>query len=197
MEERFKAFGWILGFACIVALAFLGLGAMIGYQRGVSSCRGEVVTDTVVVRDTVTIDLFHTDTIVKTRLVPYTFTIHDTVDRVDSVLVELPIESHHTHIEDTADIWYSGFAAMIDSVKIYNHTTTIMKTERVEVAKTPLLTLDMGAGAMYREKNINPYLVGEMRCNARKTTWGAYGAIDQHGKWGAGLNVTYRIDIIR
>lgn len=134
MEDKIKTFAWILGFVVLTALAFLGLGAMIGYERGLSDCRAEAVTDTVVEHDTAFIDRFHTDTVVKTRLVPYTFAIHDTVERVDSVTVELPIESHHAHIEDTADIWYSGFAAMLDSVKIYNNTTTITKTEVIKEA---------------------------------------------------------------
>ena len=134
MSEKLKIIALLTGFLCLTALAFLGLGAMIGYQRGVSDCRVQTVTDTIVERDTIMVDRIFTDTIVKTQIVPYTFTVHDTVDRVDSVVVDLPIESHHTYIEDTADIWYSGFAAMLDSVKIYNHTTTITKTEVIKEA---------------------------------------------------------------
>ena len=197
MSERIKTVALLIGFACMTALAFLGMGAMIGYQRGVAKCRTETVTDTVVATDTIVVNHFHTDTIVETRFVPHTFVVRDTVEKVDSVVVALPIESHHCHMEDTADIWYSGFAAMLDSVKIYDHTTTITKTERVEVPKTPFLTLGVGAGAMYHERQVNPYLIGEVRCNARKTAFSAFGVIDNGGRWGAGVNVTYRMDVVK
>lgn len=132
MTEKVKIAALLFVFACITALASFGLGAMIGYQRGMASLRFDVASDTIVERDTIVVDRIITDTILKTKIVPYTFTIHDTIDRVDSVVVDLPIESHHCHMDDTADIWYSGFAAMIDSVKIYTNTTTITKTEVIK-----------------------------------------------------------------
>ena len=199
MTERFRIGALLTGFACLTALAFLGLGMMLGYQRCRANCGGFVVTDTIVVHDTLVVNRFFTDTVFKTRLVPYTFTIHDTVEkeRRDSLLVDVPIESHHAHIEDTLDIWYSGFAARLDSLKVYN-TTKYVTTEKTLIErKDPSLTANVGVWAVYQAERINPCLVGELRWNQPKTSFSAFGAIDHEGRWGAGAGVSYRMNIIK
>jgi hypothetical protein len=61
----------------------------------------------------------------------------------------------------------------------------------------PRLTLDLGAGAFYHEKQVFPYASAEMRYNAKQTTFSAYGAIDHQARWAAGASVTYRMNLIK
>lgn len=198
MSDRVKIAACIIGFAALTALAFMWLGMMIGYQRGVSRFETLAVErDTVTVTDTLVIDRFETDTVWNERLVPYYVAVDDPVTPVDSAWVTLPIEWHHLSVPDTADIWYSGFAAGIDSVRFYVPTRYVSEKVTVTEWETPRLTLDVGAGAMWHEDKANPYIIGEMRYNARKTTFAAFGAMDHEGRWGAGLNVTYRFNILK
>lgn len=131
----------------------------------------------------------------KTIQVPLTVVEVDTV--VDSVRVTLPFERHFAKLEDVADVWYSGYEARIDSAVVYKHHTTEIVKQPYEVAKMPRLMLGLGVAAFYCDKRINPFLVGEMRYNAPKTTFTAFGGIDHEGRWGAGVGVTYRINLIK
>lgn len=138
-----------------------------------------------------------------TRIVwkPYPVAVHDTTfvirHTTDSIFITLPYEHRHLHRPDTLDVWYSGVDARIDSAKVYDHHTTKIINHIAEVSKMPRLTAGVGVGAMYAEKRVNPYLFGEIRYNAQKTTFTAFGGINHEGKWGAGGSVSYRFDIIR
>lgn len=193
MTDKLRFFLLISAIGLMLGAGFLG--GKIGYDKGLSKCVTETVTDTVYKTDTIVYHQFSTDTVLKVVKVPFYVTTTDTL--VDSVWVELPMEWHLASVPDTADVWYHGVMAEVDSMKFYYRekvvTNTIVKTEY----KTPRLTLDMGAGALYHEESINPYLVGEMRYNRPKTTFSAFGGIDKHGEWAAGLNVTYRMNIIK
>ena len=123
-----------------------------------------------------------------------TFVIHHTTD---SIFVTLPYEHRHLHRPDTLDVWYSGVDARIDSATVYYHHTTEIIRQPYEVPKTPRVTLGVGVGAFYNEKQVNPYLLVEMRYNAPKTTFGTFAAIDQTGRWCAGASVSWRINIIK
>lgn len=195
MSDKFKTFAFYLCMATAFIFVAGLLGGFIGYDKGRASCQTEIVTDTVYVTDTVTIHQFSYDTVTKVVQVPFYVRTTDTL--VDSVWVELPMEWHLASVKDTADVWYHGVMAEVDSMRFYYRervvTNTIVQTDW----KTPRLTLDLGAGAMYCDKAVNPYLVGELRYNRPKTTFAAFGAIDHTGRWGAGLNVTYRINIIK
>lgn len=198
MEGKVK----LVGFLMIVALAMMMaagiLGGMIGYSKGKATCGTVVETDTVYVYDTVSVqgESIH-DTVVETKpvLVPYTMYRYDTIR--DSVMVYLPMEWHHAHVPDTADIYYHGIMSAIDSMRFYHRNTVVTNNIVRTDWRMPRMTADIGAGALYASDKINPYLAAEVRYNATKTTWKAYGAVNHEGKWGAGLGVSYRINIIR
>lgn len=202
MKDRIAFVAVIAIVASLCCLAFMGLGGLLGYERGLAKCVNEIEPDTVYLpSDTVTVpsppDTVYSEKLVKIK-VPYpVHNVQDTSANVDSLDVELPMEWHLSSVTDTCDIYYHGIMAAVDSVKFYFQNTVITNTVVKTDWKMPRLTADLGAGALYREKQVNPYLIGEVRCNAKKTTWGAYGAIDQYGRWGAGLNVTYRINIVK
>lgn len=135
-----------------------------------------------------------------TRIVWKPYPVHDTTfvtqHTTDSIFIMLPYEHRHLNRPDTLDVWYSGVDARIDSAKVYYHHTTEVIRQPYEVFKTPRLTAGVGCGAFYQEKRVNAYLFGEMRYNAPKTTFGAFAAIDQTGRWCAGASVSYRLDIL-
>lgn len=190
---------YLVGALLLILVSGL-LGGIVGYNNGKAGCRG-VEPDTIVLHTTDTITLTEkihdtvTKTYYKTIQVPFSVVEVDTV--VDSVRVTLPFERHFASLDSVADVWYSGYDAKIDSAVVYKHTTTQIIHQPYEVARMPRLTLDVGAAAFYSEKSINPCLVGEMRYNAKHTTFSAFGAVNHEGKWGAGIGVTYRMNIIK
>lgn len=194
MTEKIK----ILLLAVLLAMGLMLASFLAGWK-----IRGEKmqppIADTIRIErvDTVTLVEPMVDTLIRyvNRLYPVAVT--DTVWRNDTMFVTLPYEHRYYSVPDTLDVWYSGVDPRIDSARVYEHHTTEIIRQPYEVAKMPRLTLDLGAGAFYTDKSINPCLVGEMRYNAKKTTFSAYGAINHEGKWGAGVGVTYRMNLIK
>lgn len=196
MTEKIK----ILALAILLAAGLMLASFFAGWK-----IRGEKmqppVADTVVIHtvDTLTVTERIRDTVTKTYFktiqVPFHVVEVDTV--VDSVRVTLPYERHFASLDSVADVWYSGYDAKIDSAVVYKHHTTEIVNHFRDVTKMPRLTFDIGAAAFYTEKSINPCLVGEMRYNAARTTWSAYGAIDPQARWAAGVSVTYRMNLIK
>lgn len=196
MTDKLKIFATILAVAVVSAIGFMVLGGILGYHRAKAQYEFQPPkVDTVKVTDTIAIIRFTTDTVIKTVKVPFFVAVHDTL--VDSVWVDIPIERHLASIPDTADIWYSGFQAKIDSMRFYQQTTTITNTVFHTEYKMPRLTLDVGGGGFYCDERINPYLIGKIAHNAPKTTFAAFGAINHEGSWAVGLNVTYRFTLIK
>lgn len=194
MTEKIK----ILLLAVLLAMGLMLASFLAGWK-----IRGEKmqppVADTIRIEriDTVTLTESRVDTLIRVveRLRPVA--IYDTIVRGDTIYAMLPYEHRYWQSKDTLEIWYSGVDPAIDSVRLYEHHTTEIIRQHYEVAKMPRLTLDLGAGAFYMDKSINPFLVGEMRYNAKKTTFSAYGAIDHQGRWAAGGSVTYRMNLIK
>ena len=160
-------------------------------------------TDTIVkVKiDTVTLVEPRVDSLIRYVDRLYPFAVHDTTlvvrHTTDSVFISLPYQYKYYSIKDTLDIWYSGVDPRIDSARIYKtHTTEIIR-QPYEVAKMPRLTAEIGVGGFYYDNCINPYLKGELRCNAKKTTFGVYGAVDHQGRWGVGASVSYRVNLLK
>lgn len=185
------------------------LAILVALMGGVAGwcMRGEKkqllpVADTVVITRTDTVTLVGPrDTLVRIAWKPYPVAIHDTTwiirHTTDSIFISLPYQYRHLSKPDTLDVWYSGVDPRIDSAVVYmRHTTEIIK-QPYEVARMPRVTLDVGCGAFYAENNVNPYLLGEMRYNAQKTSWQVYGAVNHEGRWGVGAGVSYRFNIIR
>lgn len=189
-----------IALAIVLALMLVFAGGVAGWK-----VRGEKmqppVADTVVIHtiDTITLteEIHDTTTLTyyKTIQVPFTVVEVDTV--VDSVRITLQYERHFASLDSVADVWYSGYDAKIDSAVVYKHTIMQIIKQPYEVVRMPRLTLDVGAAAFYNNKRVNPCLVGEMRYNAKHTTFSAFGAVNHEGKWGVGIGVTYRINLIK
>jgi hypothetical protein len=198
MTEKIK----ILALALLLAAGLLLGGFAAGWK-----IRGEKMqpptADTIRIEkiDTVTLVEPMVDTLIRFVDRLYPVAVHDTTlihhHTTDSIWISLPYEHRYMVKEDTLEVWYSGIDPKIDSAKVYMHHTTEIVKQPYEVARMPRLTLDVGAAAFYSEKSINPCLVGEMRYNAPRTTWSAYGVVNHEGKWGAGVGVTYRMNIIK
>lgn len=195
-----KKVGVYLVGALLLMLVSGLLGGIVGYNKGKAGCQG-MEPDTIVLHTTDTITLTEeihdtiTQTYWKTIQVPFSVVEVDTV--VDSVRVTLPYERHFASLDSVADVWYSGYNAKIDSAVVYKHTTTQIIKQPYEVARMPRLTIDVGAAAFYSDNSINPCLVCEMRYNAKHTTFSAFGAVNHKGEWGAGIGVTYRMNLIK
>lgn len=191
----------------ILAIAILlAAGLMLASFAAGWSLRGHqqepIPSDTITIMKVDTVTLVEPrDTLTRIVWKPYPVAVHDTTlihhHTTDSIWISLPYEHRYMAKEDTLEVWYSGIDPKIDSAKVYMHHTTEIVKQPYEVTRMPRLTLDVGAAVFYTDKSINPCLVGEMRYNATKTTWSAYGAIDHEGKWGAGVSVTYRMNLIK
>ena len=203
MTDKIKIFGALLLMFMVFAIGFVLIGVMLGYGHGCPECP-QITADTVAAIDSTvtggTAVRPDADSLISVDSVPYPVPVPvylpaDTVR--DTIYVYLPIEHRHFGITDTLDVWYSGTNPRIDSTRVYLHTTTITNTVNRDVFKMPRLTANVGAGAFYHDKAINPYLVGQLRYNAQKTTFAAYGAIDHTGRWWAGLDVCCRLTLIK
>lgn len=193
-------------FVVIAALAFVALGGFVGYHIGVRSCPEcpQVASDTVYLPDTSSYGT-HGDSIpeevTKDSLVPFPVPVPYPVTKDsivhDATYVFLPMEWKHAFIKDTCDIYYHGIMAGIDSLKFYFQNTVITNNILQTEYKQPMLTFDAGVGALYHQEKINPYLVGVLRYNRPKTTFGVFGAVNHEGDWCAGVNVTYRMTIFK
>jgi hypothetical protein len=198
MTEKIKILALALLLAAGLMLASFAAGwSLRGHQQ--ESVQSDTIT--IMKVDTVTLAGNKVDTLICYVNRPYPVAVHDTTlihhHTTDSIWISLPYEHRYMAKEDTLEVWYSGVDPKIDSAKVYMHHTTEIVKQPYEVAKMPRLTAEIGAAAFYSDKSINPCLVGEMRYNATKTTWSVYGAIDNEGKWGAGVGVTYRLNLIK
>jgi hypothetical protein len=194
MEEKIKILG--------LAILCCGLMMIVSFCGGWHLRDKQIappVADTIRIErvDTVTLVGNKVDTLICYVNRPYPVAVHDTMWRNDTLYVQLPYEHRYYASPDTLEVWYSGVDPKIDSINLYYHHTTEIIKEIHDVHRMPRLTLDVGAGAFYHERQVFPYAVGEMRYNAAKTTFSAYGAINHEGKWGAGAGVTYRMNIIK
>ena len=205
MTDKIKIFAAILLMFVVFAIGFILIGVMLGYGHGCPQCP-EITADTVAAIDSTvtggTAVRPNADSLISVDSVPYpvpypVYISGDTVVEHDTVVVFLPYEHRLYELPGKLKVWYSGVDPRVDSTMVYNHTTTITNTVTQTAYKMPRLTAELGAGAMYCYKTINPYLLGEIHYNAPKTTFAAFGAIDHQGRWGAGVNVTYRMNIIK
>lgn len=191
----------ILLLALLLAMGLMLVSFFAGWK-----IRGEKmqpsVADTIRIERVDTVTLVEPrDTLIRIVWKPYPVAVHDTTlivrHTTDSVYISLPYQYRYYSKPDTLEVWYSGIDPKIDSATIYMHSTTEIIKQPYDVVKIPRLTLDIGTGGFYYDKSINPYLKGELRCNAKKTTWSAYGAIDHQGRWGAGASVSYRLNLLQ
>ena len=165
MTDKFKLFALILTAAIFMMAGAAILGGMLGYGMGKSSCDTivEIRHDTTIIIDTLHIPS-PPDTVLKKVPVPYYVAVHDTT--VDSVWVTLPIEHHLSTVKDTADIWYSGFDAKIDSIRFYLqhqviHETQVIKTDSYKNT-VAIAGGSEGISLMYHRRSGNFVLGGSL-----------------------------------
>jgi hypothetical protein len=180
------------------------LAVMLALVAGVAGCsmRGARIepptTDTIRIHtvDTIlTVSVPDTVTLTETKFVPVPVYVRDTDTIVEEVMVPIPIEHHFARIGEVADVWFSGYGAKIDSAVAYEHHTTEIVNHVIDANKMPRLTAGVGCGAIYAERRVNAYLFGEMRYNAKKSTFAASAAIDQNGRWCVGGEVGWRFTL--
>jgi hypothetical protein len=191
----------------LLLAVLLALGLMLASFAAGWKIRGEKmqppVADTIRIERVDTVTLVEPrDTLIRIVWKPYPVAVHDTTlihrHTTDSIWLSLPYEHRYMAKEDTLEVWYSGIEPCIDSAKVYMHHTTEIVNHVPDVRKmVPRLTIDLGAGAFYHERQVFPYASAEMRYNAKQTTFSAYGAIDHQARWAAGVSVTYRMNIIK
>lgn len=78
--------------------------------------------------------------------------VHDTLDRVDTLWMELPRE--RVQVSDTAfTAWISGWRPALDSIEVYTTTTTITKQ-----LPAPRWSLGIQGGVGITPAGLQPYL---------------------------------------
>lgn len=191
----------------IIAAVFAAVWLAVGFCAGFFVAKGIYDRPAIetVTRDTVTI----TDTIphyypqpvdgtkVKTEYRWLTRVEHstDTLHQIDSVLVEVPIESRHYH-EAEFDAWVSGYEPSLDSIKVYQKTEYI--TERVTVSKPPnRWELDAMAGIDYNTaaQRYTPYAGGELLYKPSRLQLGIRGGVIKADKVEPVIGATIRYKV--
>ena len=112
--------------------------------------------DTLVVRDTIMRDrpVFVDRYLVRTDTVK--LAVHDTTLRVDSVLVDVPIERRVYEEDSLYRAVVSGYRPSLDSLLVYRTTTEITKFVPVPVKKRWGVGIQAGYG--FSQKGISPYV---------------------------------------
>lgn len=191
----------------IIAAVFAAVWLAVGFCTGFFTAKGiyDRPLDESVSRDTVTL----WDTIPHWYPVPVeakpqkpqykwlTRVEHstDTLHQLDSVLVEVPIESRHYH-EAEFDAWVSGYEPSLDSIKVYQKTEYI--TERVVVSKPPnKWELDAMAGIDYNTaaQRYTPFAGGELLYKPSRLQLGIHGGVIKNDKFEPIIGATIRYKV--
>ena len=141
----------------ILAIPFL-VGFLIGYSSHFRR-PGETLVervDTLTVHDTITLEkpvfvdryLLRTDTV--------KLAVHDTTLRVDSVLVDVPIERRIYQEDSLYRAVVSGYRPSLDSLMVYRTTTEI--TKFVAVPQKKRWGIGVHAGYGFSRQGISPYV---------------------------------------
>ena len=165
--------------------AFVGIIIGLLIAMGLHRCHRQTI-ETKVERDTVTV----WDTImhylpkpvevekVKTEYRWLTMVEHfrDTTKMLDSVLVEVPIESRHYH-GDEYDAYISGYEPSLDSIKVYQKTEYINTTITKVVKDSKRFFVDVAGGCEYQfnTKAAMPFAELGARLKFGRVGIGAYG----------------------
>ena len=141
-----KTFRYVIAAVAAVALSFF-VGRCDG-RRG-ATCDPVVVVE----HDTVVRVEHATDTMWRVEVRTVRVAVHDTTTivrhAVDSVWVDLPFEFRQYHVEDTIDVYYSGVAPRIDSVRLQFHERTVIHERDVVSYRRPVLGAWVGGGCVY------------------------------------------------
>lgn len=109
--------------------------------------------------------------------------VENTTDTLlDSVLVQVPIESRH-YCGEGYDAYVSGFNPTLDSIFVHQKTEYI--TETITRMKPPnKLSLDVTTGLSYltNDKRLVPFLQGELTYKPSKVAFGIQGGVYEENK---------------
>lgn len=138
--------------------AVLCMGFLAGWFSRVPARVEDFIekVDTLVVRDTIMRDrpVFVDRYLVRTDTVK--LAVHDTTLRVDSVLVDVPIERRIYEEDSLYRAVVSGYRPSLDSLLVYRTTTEITKFVPVPVKKRWGVGVQAGYG--FSRKGISPYV---------------------------------------
>lgn len=138
--------------------AVLCMGFLAGWFSRVPARVEDFIekVDTLVVRDTIMRDrpVFVDRYLVRTDTVK--LAVHDTTLRVDSVLVDVPIERRIYEEDSLYRAVVSGYRPSLDSLLVYRTTTEITKFVPVPVKKRWGVGIQAGYG--FSQKGISPYV---------------------------------------
>lgn len=168
----------IVGILAVMAFAIMfGLDYLTAKHRYNKPLETKIERDTVTLWDTVS-HWYPIPVEVKQQKPQYkwlTVATHDTVSHIDSVLVEVPIESRHYHA-DEYDAYVSGYEPSLDSIFVRQKTEYI--TERVTVTKPPnKFSFNVSSGCEYRteDKKAMPYAEVGISIKPKKLGVGIHG----------------------
>lgn len=138
--------------------AVLCIGFLAGWFSRVPARVEDFIekVDTLVVRDTIMRDrpVFVDRYLVRTDTVK--LALHDTTLRVDSVLVDVPIERRIYEEDSLYRAVVSGYRPSLDSLLVYRTTTEITKFVPVPVKKRWGVGIQAGYG--FSRQGISPYV---------------------------------------
>lgn len=138
--------------------AVLCIGFLAGWFSRVPARVEDFIekVDTLVVRDTIMRDrpVFVDRYLVRTDTVK--LAVHDTTLRVDSVLVDVPIERRIYEEDSLYRAVVSGYRPSLDSLLVYRTTTEITKFVPVPVKKRWGVGIQAGYG--FSRQGISPYV---------------------------------------
>lgn len=138
--------------------AVLCMGFLAGWFSRVPARVEDFIekVDTLVVRDTIMRDrpVFVDRYLIRTDTVK--LAVHDTTLRVDSVLVDVPIERRIYEEDSLYRAVVSGYRPSLDSLLVYRTTTEITKFVPVPVKKRWGVGIQAGYG--FSQKGISPYV---------------------------------------
>lgn len=147
--------GWILLLVAALVAAVSVLSWRLGYRTAVASTSSATEADTLIVRDTVTVEcpvpVF--TTIIDTILVAYP----DIVLIHDTTFVQLPRERKEYSGKDYRAV-VSGFQPSLDLIQVFPETKTITQTISVAPQKRShwSIALQAGYGLTLQNSHITP-----------------------------------------
>lgn len=148
--------GWILLLVAALVAAVSVLSWRLGYRTAVASTSSATEADTLIVRDTVTVEcpvpVF--TTIIDTILVAYP----DIVLIHDTTFVQLPKERKEYSGKDYRAVM-SGFQPSLDLIQVFPETKTITQTISVAPQKRShwSIALKAGYGLTLQNSHITPF----------------------------------------
>lgn len=158
------------------------------------------ISDTIYIERTDTIrfasevDFTHkTEKVVETRYVE----VHDTIVKDSIVFMPIEITQKWYHEDSLCDVWVSGYEPNLDSLHLYQkHTTEIVNHFR-EVTKMPRFTAEVGLQGLYLQDRLVGSVGCEVRYNAPKMSYSAFGCYTTDKKAVVGVGVGYRFNLVK